>query len=1193
MATVLENLRTRQCDTSFMHARALCVTTLAIVLCPLGTRAATADTTDINRVYVDMGTPGATVSESMYGMFFEEINHAGDGGLYAELLQNRGFEEHVIPSGTTYADGTVTAPHALNYYGLDYVDFSFSWDIESKKYTGWEISSSGCTLAYDVLEPDTPLHENTPNALHLEISDVQSGAAVNVDNTGYWGVAVEENAVYKLRFYLCTSDYAGSVTASLLSGSGTEVATTTFDVEADGQWHEYTAELTAGGTFTDGVFRLQFSAQGTVDVDYVSLFPEDTFMGRENGLRKDVAEMLAGLHPAFLRWPGGCIVEGLTLENRVKWKETLGDPMERRGEYSLWGYRSTYGLGYYEFLQFCEDLGMDGMFVANVGMSCSNRNGDYVDPTDEEALLPYLQDIRDAIDYALGDPATNEWAAMRSAFGHPDPFPLKYVELGNENGTSRYTDRFAYFYNTLKEEYPEITFINTLSWTDSASIEATDMYDVHWYVTPDEFYADATLFDPVQRGDFTVYAGEYAANNDVGSGTMDAALSEAVFIGGMERNSDMVTMASYAPLLTNVNQPNWSCNLIWLDNSQVMGRASYYVQKIFADNRPDYNVKTRIHTDRQDAVTRGCVGFGTWSTQACFRNLRVTSNDGDSVYYESDLLNGQDEWNELSGTWTVNNNGWYAQTSSEMPAMCFMNAYSVGNCTVEVEACKTGGAEGFFFAFGADTLEQEDYYRFNIGGWGNTLTGLEKVTGGGSGSVVSDQVATTVATGTWYTLKMVMREGESVDLYMDDELVLSYALMDILPGRVQAFGGYDSEAGEVVLKVVNATDSVMDTEFVVNAANIQSAGTVITLQADDLDDENSLDDPLAISPVETSYEGFASTFTYTVQPRSLTIMRIKADADGVDTLDIPSYAYSDELIELQAPKQAKALALSNLQALAEFAEDNYIDGTDGSEQLLATLTDAQTLLATEGVTTKALNEGYDDLSDALADYFTAMMDEDTEWTSLITNADFSSMDATGWQGSTPSLESNVGEFFNCTFNTYQNLTGLENGYYLLYVQGFYRDGSASEAYERSTQGETVLRTYLYANSSKVLLRSLYSDGEDMGTANGYADNRTQAEAAFNTSADTYANYLIAEVDDGTLRIGLRKTASSTYDWACFNNFRLFLALGEDATSIENVSTDAAAVGATGTYTLSGQRVNSTWLSGHKGVFIVDGEKVVL
>lgn len=1143
-----------------------------------------------HRVYIDAASKGADIPESMYGMFFEEINHAGDGGLYGELLQNRSFEEHVCPGGMTYKDGKVWAPHALNYWGLDYVDFNVDWNIEEKKFQGWDITATGCSLSKDVAVPEVVLHENTPNALRLAISGASDASVVNVDNSGYWGLAVKKGATYKLRFYLRTEDYTGGVKAMICNAGGMALTEKEFKVVSDGKWTEYTAELVSTSKMDNGLFRLQFSGNGSIDVDYVSLFPADTYKGRENGFRKDVAEMLEGLNPAFLRWPGGCIVEGATLGNRVKWKETIGDPMTRPGEWSLWGYRNSYGFGYHEFLQLCEDMDMDGMFVANVGMSCSNRNGDFVEADDTEGLQPYLQEIRDAIEYAIGDPSSNEWAAKRAEAGHPEPFPLKYVELGNENGSDRYVQRYAYFYNTLKAEYPDITFINTMHWNDRSLFEKTDMFDVHWYVTPDEFYADATLFDVVERGDYTVYAGEYAANNNVGSGNMDAALSEAVFAGGMERNSDLVTMTSYAPLLTHVNAPNWACNLIWFDNDEVMGRASYHVQKLYAENCPDYNVNTRIQSNLQQMRTRGRIGVGTWNTQAEFRNVTVCSHDGEEVFYESDFTTRVNDWTESTGTWSVDDGGAYVQTSSEMPCISLMNAMSVGNCTVELEARKTGGAEGFLIVFGADTLETTDYYRLNIGGWANTLVGLEKVTNGGGGTLVSGQSPCTIETGKWYKIKLVLREAGTMECYIDGEKVFDYDFLDILPGRVQAFGGYDRENGEVVVKVVNATDSLMTTTFNLNAAHIKPEGKVVTLAAESLTDENSLANPKRIYPEETTFGSFASEFVYDIQPRSLTIMRIKADVTGVSPMEIPAYDYSDEPISLYEPVRLRQQACDELETLITYAEQSHVGGAKESERLTESIGQSKDLLADPTATTKSLNAQYESLDEMLTRYFKAQMTEEGNCTDKIKNADFVLMSTDGWLGNAPSLESNVGEFFNCDFDMYQMLTGLEDGYYLVCVQGFYRNGAADVAYEKNARGTEELKAMLYGNSAEVPLQSLYDDGEGFGSYNNFCDNRTQAESAFNHSEDTYVNYLVTEVTGGRLRLGLRKTSKVDLDWTCFNNFRLYR-LPLDEVSIRETMKDKAEPDAA--YDLSGRKWDIDDIGNRKGIYIIGNKKKVI
>jgi alpha-N-arabinofuranosidase len=415
--------------------------------------------------------------------------------------------------------------------------------------------------------------------------DLRSPGVI-LENSGYWGMRIIGMDKYDLRFYVNPQDYNGLIIARIISMKGDVLAEKSFNVVKSDNWEELSAVLTAKSTDYKATLQLVFAGSGKVYIDYVSLFPQNTFKGRKNGMRPDVAQMIANLKPGFLRWPGGCIAEGATLENRAKWKETLGDPMQRHSEWILWNYHCSWGFGYHEFLQFCEDIGAAGMFVANVGLSCSVRNGDWT-----EDYEPFLQDIIDAIDYATA-PISNPWGAKRAAAGHPEPFNLRYVELGNEQVGDHYAQRYNFFYRILKVKYPQITFISTLQLSPSREkLEKADMIDPHWYVHADFFYKNDHLFDKMERGKYDIYIGEYAVITEA---NMNAALAEAAFLTGVERNCDLVKMASYAPLLQNNNRKDWPTNLIWYDNQNTMGRASYYVQQMYANNRPTYIIESGI-----------------------------------------------------------------------------------------------------------------------------------------------------------------------------------------------------------------------------------------------------------------------------------------------------------------------------------------------------------------------------------------------------------------------------------------------------------------------------------------------------------------------------------------------------------------------------------------------------------------------
>ena len=561
-------------------------------------------------IIINLQERGSDISPTMYGVFFEEINHAGDGGLYAELIQNRSFEENEKPAGY-HIVGDKLIPCSKPYHLTGEVrDRSYNWCTDEVR--GWSLQAKDSLAAQMRLTKEHPKFETAPNNLKLTITDISS--PVSLINEGYWGMGIKKNENYHLRLIVRTSsDYKGGIVVKLISSEGDILTSTRIDVSSANQWNDIKTSLTSNAADDNARLMLEFDSPGDVWIDFVSLFPEKTFNNRPNGLRKDVADMLVQMKPAFFRWPGGCVVEGITLENRFEWKKTLGDPAARSGEYSTWGYRCSYGFGYYEMLQFCEDIGAQAMFVCNVGLGCQFRMGD---ACPNEDIDYYINDCLDAIEYAIGDINT-EWGAHRAKDGHPTPFPLKYIEIGNENWGAEYDRRFDMFYKAIKEKYPQLTLIyNEMPQREGeAAIEKADMIDPHWYVDPYFFFRNSTLFDAYSRGKHQIYVGEYACNRSVGAGNMLAALSEAAFIGGMERNGDLVTMASYAPLFENRNDRSWATNLIWIDTDKVVGRSSYYVQTMAAQNLPTYNVKSNItaHQVEPNYFKDGYIGFGASS----------------------------------------------------------------------------------------------------------------------------------------------------------------------------------------------------------------------------------------------------------------------------------------------------------------------------------------------------------------------------------------------------------------------------------------------------------------------------------------------------------------------------------------------------------------------------------------------------
>lgn len=811
---------------------------------------------------INLQEKGAEIAPSMYGIFFEEINHAGDGGLYAELVKNRSFEELEMPEGY-YAEGDVLHPKKVcNHMSGEVREGSFRWTTEP--VPGWNLNTRGTAHAEMKLTKENPKYPTAPNNLKVTIKDAST--PVRLINGGYWGMNLVKEDSYLLRTILRTSaDYKGKITALLLSEKDEVLASAPIEISGSGTWNDVHQMMRPAATDAKGKLALEFDGPGTVYVDYVSLFPEKTFRNRPNGLRNDVAEMLAGLQPAFVRWPGGCVVEGISLENRFEWKKTLGDPAARSGEYSTWGYRCSYGFGYYEMLQFCEDIGAKAMFVCNVGLGCQYRMGD---ASPENKIVYYLDDCMDAIEYAIGD-VTTEWGSKRAEQGHPAPFPLQYVEIGNENWGAEYDKRFDIFYTAIKEKYPELTLISNHGLGGTGKIAKTDMIDPHWYVNPEFFFQNTKIFDNHPRGKYDVYVGEYACNANVGGGNLRAALSEAAFISGMERNGDLVKMTSYAPLLENRNDRSWAVNLIWLDTDQVLGRSSYYVQKMAAENRPTYNVKSNLtmSAPQQMEYNAGRFGFGSWNTQVEFSDVKVTRADGTAV--PLDLAKPA----EQKGTWNLKD-GLLSQTSLETPTKYIVDGFSGNEFTLECRVRKTGGHEGFFIYFGLSEDNKKGFV-YNVAGWNNQTTAIEGVAEGRTAGVVSDRVAQSLENDQWYDVKMVVTPLKS-ELYMDGKLIVSYS-PETTP--LQFFSsGYDEATGELIVKVVNAEAEAYPLKIKLEGVSkVEKTGKVISLSAASDMEENSFEEPMKISPQESEYNGFGESFDYSFPPFSYTILRLKAN----------------------------------------------------------------------------------------------------------------------------------------------------------------------------------------------------------------------------------------------------------------------------------------------------------------------------
>lgn len=805
---------------------------------------------------VNLKSHAADVPESLYGVFFEEINHAGEGGLYGELLQNRSFEDKVLPQGYSIEEGCLVPFATPNYANGRVTPCSFRWSDDP--YPGWKITKGNGTEVHPEIITGNPVFPSAPSQLRLEVTQAATGTALV--NEGFWGIHYTQGATYRLRMWLKASlkGQATGLEIRLLSDSRNGIGTSTVNLTADGQWHEYTAILTADSDAQNGQLSIELPADGIYCFDYVSLFPTDTFHGRENGLRRDVAEMIDQLHPSFLRWPGGCIAEGITLNNRVDWKKTLGDPASRPGEYDSWGYHNSYGFGYKEFLDFCEDLGAKALFVCNVGLACTGRTGEY--SSDEDIPL-YVNDVLDAIDYAIGD-TTTEWGAVRARQGHPLPYPLAYIEVGNENFGPMYDARYPLFRDAIRERYPQLTIISDYGLSGKDKAAKGDMIDPHWYVKPEHFFSTTDQFDSYDRTAPRIYIGEYACNDCVGNGCMLAALSEAAFLTGVERNADVVQMASYAPLFENRYDKAWPVNLIWIDKDKVVGRSSYYVQKLFADNRPTYNlsteVKTKAETRRQAFLDQqSYMGLGCCDTKAEFRSVSLRRGE-ESLPLPS----------------TADTTAWIVAKDGHRSAFIWKGGFLQEGDVVEFDAKSEGGQEQFRFFFDLKKPNLKEGGRHvTFGGWNNTATGVEGFYGENNRwTTVSEQESDAITPGRWHHVRLSFL-SDGIDIDIDGKQIFTHRT-DLIRRKFCSVG-FDQKTGEVVIKLVNANQRECTAQIELKGGKPMRAGRVIELKAASPQTENSYDNPTLIQPREYDYAGFAPSFTYVMPANSISVLRTK------------------------------------------------------------------------------------------------------------------------------------------------------------------------------------------------------------------------------------------------------------------------------------------------------------------------------
>jgi alpha-L-arabinofuranosidase/regulation of enolase protein 1 (concanavalin A-like superfamily) len=806
---------------------------------------------------IDGDGTGASISDTMFGIFYEDINYAADGGLYAELVRNRSFE------------------------------FNASDNSGFNGMTAWQVldrSAQGTTGS--VVDDETRL--NAMNRNHLRL--IAKAAGDGVRNIGFNnGFAVKAGAEYD-GYLWARSTTAQELSVRVENAAGSAVlASATVAIDGSDAWKKYPFTLTSSATSDAGRLVVLAGAASTVGLDMVSLMPHDRWVGPANGrsvLRKDLAEKIAAMKPSFVRFPGGCVTNvgtfrtyeesGYTDRRRTyQWKETIGPVEQRPTNWNFWGYNQSYGIGYLEYFELAEDLGAEPLPVVSVGANGCGGAG--IPELHDPAMIDrWVDDTVDLIEFANGGTDT-EWGAKRAALGHPEPFGLDMIGLGNEENTTTFEANFPKFRDAIKAKYPEIKIISN-SGPDSSGArfdtlwsfnraQKVDLVDEHYYRDPSFFLENNHRYDSYDRSGPKVFLGEYASRGN----TLYNALSEASYMTALQRNADVVRLASYAPLLSNESHVQWSPDAIWFDNDESWETPNWEVQKLFGNNVGDEVAPSTFDgpVNAPEDIGGG-VFLSTWSTSAAYDNVTVTANDtGETLF--SDQFADASQWSPQSGTWAVGN-GRYVQSSTTVnDARSIINgAYGKDwtNYTLELDATKLSGAEGFLVGFGAKATNS--FYWWNLGGWNNTRSVLQRANGGSANEVKALE-GRSVTTGQTYHVKVVV-DGSNIKLFLDGELQMAYDQPQASEKVFQVVTR-DKATGDLVAKVVNTSTSPVRTNVNVSDVQVGPTATVTTL-AGAPSAVNTKADPNRVKPVTRQVSGIDESFTYEFPASSVTFLRM-------------------------------------------------------------------------------------------------------------------------------------------------------------------------------------------------------------------------------------------------------------------------------------------------------------------------------
>ena len=735
-----------------------------------------------------------------------------------------------------------------------------AWEKIEKKYSRmqWWIQDSH------------PYSRRNPHYLVCEIFETGMGAGVR--NTGFTpGMYLQKGEKYRFSC-LAATDGRGELPLRLVleNDEGRNLGQADIVVSNGTVWNHYEAEITAQETTTAGNLSIYIDAVGRLYLDMVSLFPQKTFMQQRNGLRADIATLLADLKPRFMRFPGGCLVHdgSINAEDRdslYRWKNTIGVLEERPARRNNWGYNQTLGLGYYEYFCFCEEIGAKPLPVLPAGYDPHHQRKVPFDQLDE-----WIQEALDLISFA-NDDASAQWGRIRCELGHPEPFGLEYIGIGNEEVGEGFFERYPYFHKAIKEKYPDIQIIASSGpfaaggeyekgW-NCARRNHADLVDEHYYMAPEWFLANHHRYDSFDEKDPRVFLGEYASWGN----TWYNALIEASYMTGMERNSEKVGLACYAPLLCNVNYINWKPDMIWFDNHQAYGTANYYVQKLFMNHQGDDRIELEM-TGIDDSVTiqddpKGGFGLRTEpDTVVRYSQIMI-----------EDIQNGT-IWKDSEVYFVGDNVEQYISADPDARVVTkdiLLHTVESDHYIITVKGEMLYGRRGFMLQYG--NRDEKNRYQWEIGGWQNMDSALTQDIAGRNSCLT--QSSFTVAADREYELKLEI-EGRHLRAYIDGELIheIHHAPVKIEPLYTAA--SIDRQSGDVIVKLVNVQKRPIDT--VLHMEGIEQAkGTAYIMSGFALKDENSFAEPLKVSPREEEIQLTQGCCSCHIDGESVQVLRFQ------------------------------------------------------------------------------------------------------------------------------------------------------------------------------------------------------------------------------------------------------------------------------------------------------------------------------